>query len=209
MANKSNELIGGAKKNKELIGLAVAAGTGAILEYIYVKAKGKKGTNANANANQNKQNPKSGKATIQNKKNTNQKNKGLTTERATRSEVENLIVNISIDSTAAGGNLRKGSDVVEKDNAKVEIMEKKSGTGLVDKVKDNLDDTKSKPESDFIKKDNAKLEKVEKKSGIDNANLKIVEEKYGTGFHGTGLVDRVKEKFKLSNDDMENKKKSN
>ena len=68
MANKSNELIGGAKKNKELIGLAVAAGTGAILEYIYVKAKGKKGTNANANANQNKQNPKSGKATIQNKK---------------------------------------------------------------------------------------------------------------------------------------------
>ena len=66
MANKSNELIGGAKKNKELIGLAVAAGTGAILEYIYVKAKGKKGTNANAN--QNKQNPKSGKATIQNKK---------------------------------------------------------------------------------------------------------------------------------------------
>ena len=73
MANKSNELIGGAKKNKELIGLAVAAGTGAILEYIYVKAKGKKGTNANANANQNKQNPKSGKATIQNKKKTNQK----------------------------------------------------------------------------------------------------------------------------------------
>merc|ERR1711874_532990 len=189
MANKSNELIGGAKKNKELIGLAVAAGTGAILEYIYVKAKGKKGTNANAN--QNKQNPKSGKATIQNKKKPNQKNEGLTTERATRSEVENLIVNISIDSTAAGGNLRKGSDVVEKDNAKVEIMEKKSGTGLVDKVKDNLDDTKSKPESDFIKKDNAKLEKVEKK--------------YGTGFHGTGLVDRVKEKFKLSNDDMENK----
>ena len=105
--------------------------------------------------------------------------------------------------------MRKGSDVVEKDNAKVEIMEKKSGTGLVDKVKDNLDDTKNKPESDFIKKDNAKLEKVEKKSGIDNANLKIVEEKYGTGFHGTGLVDRVKEKFKLSNDDMENKKKSN
>ena len=144
MANKSNELIGGAKKNKELIGLAVAAGTGAILEYIYVKAKGKKGTNANAN--QNKQNPKSGKATIQNKKNTNQKNKGLTTERATRSEVENLIVNISIDSTAAGGNLRKGSDVVEKDNAKVEIMEKKSGTGLVDKVKDNLDDNKEKPQ---------------------------------------------------------------
>ena len=199
MANKSNELIGGAKKNKELIGLAVAAGTGAILEYIYVKAKGKKGTNAN----QNKQNPKSGKATIQNKKKPNQKNKGLTTERATRSEVENLIVNISIDSTAAGGNLRKGSDVVEKD-AKVEIMEKKSETGLIDKVKGNLDDTKDKPESDFIKKDNAKLEIVEKKPGIDNAKLKIAEKKYGTG-----LVDRVKEKFKLSNDDMENKKKSN
>ena len=205
MANKSNELIGGAKKNKELIGLAVAAGTGAILEYIYVKAKGKKGTNANANANQNKQNPKSGKATIQNKKKTNQNNKGLTTKRATIREVENLIVNISVDSTAAGGNLRKGSDVVEKD-AKVEIMEKKSETGLIDKVKGNLDDTKDKPESDFIKKDNAKLEIVEKKPGIDNAKLKIAEEKYGTGL---GLVDRVKEKFKLSNDDMENKKKSN
>ena len=91
--------------------------------------------------------------------------------------------------------MRKGSDVVEKDNTKVEKLEKKSETGLVDKVKGNLDDTKDKPESDFIKKDNAKL--------------KIAEKKYGTGFYGTGLVDRVKEKFKFSNDDTENKKKSN
>ena len=141
-------------------------------------------------------------------KKTNQNNKGLTTKRVTRRE-ENLIVNISIDSTAAGGNLRKGSDVVEKDNTKVEKLEKKSETGLVDKVKGNLDDTKDKPESDFIKKDNAKLEIIEKKSGIDNAKLKTVEKKYGTGFYGTGLVDRVKEEFKLSNDDTENKKKSN
>ena len=102
--------------------------------------------------------------------------------------------------------MRKGSDVVEKDNTKVEKLEKKSETGLVDKVKGNLNDTKNKPESDFIKKDNAKLEIVEKKPGIDNAKLKIAEKKYG---NGTGLVDRVKEKFKLSNDDMENKKKSN
>ena len=105
--------------------------------------------------------------------------------------------------------MRKGSDVVEKDNTKVEKLEKKSETGLVDKVKGNLDDTKDKPESDFIKKDNAKLEIVEKKPGIDNAKLKIAEKKYGTGFYGTGLVDRVKEEFKFSNDDTENKKKSN
>ena len=179
-----------ANKNKELIGLTVAASTGAFVEYLYQKPKTKPKDNKNIQV------PKSGGGT----------NKYTSkTLRATR-PVENLTVNISIDSTAAGGNLRKGSDVVEKDNAKVEIMEKKSGTGLVDKVKDNLDDTKSKPESDFIKKDNAKLEIVEKKPGIDNAELKIAEKKYGTGL---GLVDRVKEKFKLSNDDMENKKKSN
>ena len=178
-----------ANKNKELIGLTVAASTGAFVEYLYQKPKTKPKDNKNIQV------PKSGGGT----------NKYTSkTLRATR-PVENLTVNISIDSTAAGGNLRKGSDVVEKD-AKVEIMEKKSETGLIDKVKGNLDDTKDKPESDFIKKDNAKLEIVEKKPGIDNAKLKIAEKKYG---NGTGLVDRVKEEFKFSNDDTENKKKSN
>ena len=116
-----------ANKNKELIGLTVAASTGAFVEYLYQKPKTK--------PNKNIQVPKSGGGT----------NKYTSkTLRATR-PVENLTVNISIDSTAAGGNLLKESDFFKKDDAKEEIVEeKKYGTGLVDKVKDNLDDNKEK-----------------------------------------------------------------
>ena len=118
-----------ANKNKELIGLTVAASTGAFVEYLYQKPKTKPKDNKNIQV------PKSGGGT----------NKYTSkTLRATR-PVENLTVNISIDSTAAGGNLLKESDFFKKDDAKDEIVEeKKYGTGLVDKVKDNLDDNKEK-----------------------------------------------------------------
>ena len=118
-----------ANKNKELIGLTVAASTGAFVEYLYQKPKTKPKDNKNIQV------PKSGGGT----------NKYTSkTLRATR-PVENLTVNISIDSTAAGGNLLKESDFFKKDDAKEEIVEeKKYGTGLVDKVKDNLDDNKEK-----------------------------------------------------------------
>ena len=120
-----------ANKNKELIGLTVAASTGAFVEYLYQKPKTKPKDNKNIQV------PKSGGGT----------NKYTSkTLRATR-PVENLTVNISIDSTAAGGNLLKESDFFKKDDAKEEIVEeKKYGTGLVDKVKDNLDDNKEKPQ---------------------------------------------------------------
>ena len=118
-----------ANKNKELIGLTVAASTGAFVEYLYQKPKTKPKDNKNIQV------PKSGGGT----------NKYTSkTLRATR-PVENLTVNISIDSTAAGGNLLKESDFFKKDDAKDEIVEeKKYGSGLVDKVKDNLDDNKEK-----------------------------------------------------------------
>ena len=118
-----------ANKNKELIGLTVAASTGAFVEYLYQKPKTKPKDNKNIQV------PKSGGGT----------NKYTSkTLRATR-PVENLTVNISIDSTAAGGNLLKESDFFKKDDAKEEIVEeKKYGTGLVNKVKDNLDDNKEK-----------------------------------------------------------------
>merc|ERR1711913_219299 len=109
-----------ANKNKELIGLTVAASTGAFVEYLYQKPKTKPKDNKNIQV------PKSGGGT----------NKYTSkTLRATR-PVENLTVNISIDSTAAGGNLLKESDFFKKDDAKEEIVEeKKYGTGLVNKVK--------------------------------------------------------------------------